>query len=281
MENDKSVKLLYHEQKDVEYGCVKFHHIYHGYPLYHSHDFYEYFICYQGEYKQIINNEVHYFRNLDCCLLRPEDAHSVEENKKDSSHYSILVRKDAFESFVNFTSPSLLEKLENNGTMYFSISENRVRKIIFYLNQLREEQNNKENVEVLTHLLLFNLLEPLFTQNSVYESEKRPSWLNDLLIEINKPDNLNWGVNEVVAHSNYSKTHLSRMFKEEMGRSIGDYLQEVKITNARDILVNSNMSIEELCDLIGHSSMSHFSSAFKKRYGMAPGKYRTKFKNKE
>ncbi|HBM70137.1 MAG TPA: AraC family transcriptional regulator, partial [Firmicutes bacterium] len=43
-------------------------------------------------------------------------------------------------------------------------------------------------------------------------------------------------------------------------------------------MIDFDMSITKLCDIIGHSSLSHFSSVFKKTYGMAPGKYRESYK---
>ena len=277
----KPITLLYAEQRDIEYGYVKFHHIYHDYQTYHDHDFFEVFLCYQGEYKQIINDKEYNFKKLDCCFLRPVDRHLVIELEKNSSHYSISIRRDEFTKFINNLDPSFMDILEKGDIPTFSLSESRFKKIIAYLNRIREVEQNSSEQNIINHFLLFNLVEPIFSQSNNFESGKRPQWLNELLIEINKPAHLNWGVSDVVAHSHYSQTHLARLFKEEMGKSLGEYLQEVKITNARDMLVNSDMCLNELCDIIGHSSLSNFSSLFKKYYGLPPGKYRSLNKKKE
>lgn len=277
----KSIVLEWCKEPDIAYGPVKFHHVYHDYPTYHGHDFYEFFLCTQGCYQQLINEKRVVFKRLDACLLGLSSSHKLLEDARDSAHYSIGIRKDAFESVASFLEPLFVNKLEEEGHRCFSVSEARMKKIISYLNQIRETSDCQNEQDVAVKLLLFNLLEPLLSQSDLLKSGTRPTWLNDLLIEINSPEHLAWDVSDVVAHSNYSKTHLARLFREEMGKSIGEYLQEVKINNARDILVNSDMSLAELCDLIGHSSLSHFSNVFKRYYGMAPGKYRAAHKPKE
>jgi AraC family transcriptional regulator, dual regulator of chb operon len=277
------ITLCFKTQVDPSFGgLIKFHHIYHSYAEYHNHDFYEFFICTQGRYEQIINGKSRYFSRLASCLLFPSDAHATIEKEKDSGHYSINVEKAFFEKMVEqFAPPCFLEQFKELGSREFTLSEARLKKIVQYLAQIKEHEGNDETQHPLIVFLLFNLIESMYGQNGLNEENKRPAWLKELLVEVNKPENLYWDVSEAVSHTNYSKTHLCRLFKEHMGVSLGEYLQKVKISNARDLLVNSDMSLSELCDIIGHSSLSHFSSIFKKTYGMAPGKYRAKFKAAE
>lgn len=279
---EKPITFIYDNQKDVEYGnSIKFHHVFHDYNEYHNHDFFEFIVCFQGAYKHIVNGVSYPLGKLDCCFLYPNDAHALIEDKKDSSHYCISIKQEAFSSLILAMDPFFFERFKQGEYHSFILSEARLKKIVFYLSQIKEKEGNAFEQSPLVSLLLLNLIEPLLVQKESVSENNRPSWLNELLIEINKPDNLNWDVNDVVGRTNYSKTHLARLFKEYVGESIGSYLQKVKLSNARDILINSNMSITELCDIIGHSSLSHFSSVFKKTYGMAPGKYREKYKTKE
>ena len=277
----KGITLFWDKEPDIAYGSIKFHHVYHDYPVYHGHDYYEFFLCSQGGYRHIINDQEVQFKRLEGCLTALNAKHKVYEAMPNSSHYSVAVRKEDFEAFSNFIDSNFLSQLNEKGYLFYSLSEARMKKIISYLNQVRESKDVPHEREIATKFLLFNLLEPMIGQSQFLQAGKRPEWLNDLLIEINNPENLSWDVSDAVAHSHYSKTHLARLFKEEMGKSIGEYLQEVKINNARDILVNSDMSLAELCDVIGHSSLSHFSNVFKHYYGMAPGKYRAAHRIKE
>ena len=276
------VTLYFAKQLDKEYGGVlKFHHVCHSYLEYHNHDFYEFFICTQGKYEQVINGKKYTFSKLGSCLIYPEESHGVVEKEPDSWHYSVTFEKNFFERTLNFFVPNFLDRSKGIDQRTFILSEARLKKVVLYLTQIKEIEDKSQEQKSMISFLLFNLVESLFNQTELSEENKRPEWLKELLIEINKPENLHWDVTDTVAHTNYSKTHLCRLFKEHMGISLGEYLQKVKISNARDLLVNSDMSLSELCDIIGHSSLSHFSSVFKKTYGMAPGKYRAKFKATE
>lgn len=278
---ERGLVFTWETETDTPYGAIRFHHNYHGYSYYHSHDFYELFITNNGSYHHNINGKEVHCKRLEAILMGLNTPHSITEDAPNSSHYSLSFRKEEFENYVNFLSPTFLNELKEKGYFCFVFSESRLKKIIFYLNQIRESQKDKEAQDVAIKLLFFNILEPLLSQENIYQTANKPGWLNELLVKINDPNNLDWNVADVVAHSNYCKTHLSRLFRKEMGKSIGEYLQEVKINNARDILINSEMSLCEICDLIGHSSLSHFSNIFKKYYGMAPGQYRSTHKKRE
>lgn len=278
---DEKKTFLFKSQKDIEYGeCLKFHHVFHSYSESHNHDFYEFIICFQGSYKHIVNGEERILQKLDSELLFPSDCHSLEEKDKDSSHYCISFEKHFFEKEISAFDPSFFERYKK-GRRLFSLSEARLKKIVFLLAKIVEEKDKDSLLQTLVSLLLFNLFEPFFLQNETTSDNEKPSWLRELLIDINKPDNLWWGVDDVVDRTNYSKTHLSRLFRKYMGVSIGEYLQKIKLNNARDILINSEMPLYELCEIIGHTSQSHFSSTFKKIYGISPAKYRAKYKSKE
>ena len=273
------VKLYYSTEPDKDCSGVKFHHLYHDYPLYHGHDFFEFFICTSGSYIQNINGENKTFNKYDCCLLTPKDSHSIIDNDSKTGHYAIEVSISFFEKFCSGLGLSLFEKIDNGTYQTFTITEYRLRQIISYLNQIRDMPDG-EDKEIINNLLLFNLMEPIITNTKLVYADNKSEWLNDLLIEINKPANLYWSVNDVINNSNYSHTHLSRMFKEEMNESLVQYLTDVKMANARDLLINSDISLEEICNILGYSSLSHFNNLFKKYYGLTPGKYRNKYKNK-
>ncbi len=278
----KPIKLTYAAHRDIDYGqTLKFHHVFHGFQTYHNHDFYEFIIFFQGTYTQVIDGIEHQQKKLDCTFLFPENAHAIYESSEDSSHYCVCFKKEAFDKMALAAIPTFFSLFKPSEYNCFTLSEARLKKIAFLLSEIKDHEGEEERIRPLISFLVFNLLEPLFTQRQSYSENSRPKWLNELLVEINNPNNLAWSVSDIVERTSYSKTHLSRLFKEYTGESIGEYLQKVKLSSARDLLINSDVSITELCDLIGHSSMSHFSSVFKKTYGMAPGRYREIHKLKE
>ena len=73
-----------------------------------------------------------------------------------------------------------------------------------------------------------------------------------------------------------STGHLSRMFHQETGRKLVDYLQEVRMEHAARLLQEGVMTNEEICERIGYSRLQYFSSKFKEHYGLTLNEYRRK-----
>ena len=53
-----------------------------------------------------------------------------------------------------------------------------------------------------------------------------------------------------------------------------DYLNSVRIAKAREMLDNTGMSVNEICQATGFNSVQNFIRVFKKYVGMTPGQYR-------
>lgn len=74
-----------------------------------------------------------------------------------------------------------------------------------------------------------------------------------------------------------NKFYLTRIFKEQFGVSINNYLLQVRITQAKQHLRFSDMSIEKVAAEIGIDDVRYFTRIFKKVEGMTPGEYRKRW----
>lgn len=70
--------------------------------------------------------------------------------------------------------------------------------------------------------------------------------------------------------------YLSRLFRKETGRSLTDYIVELRINKARHELEHTNIRISDIAANVGYSNFSHFSKLFKKETGLTPQEYRKK-----
>ncbi len=68
--------------------------------------------------------------------------------------------------------------------------------------------------------------------------------------------------------------HLCRSFKRAYGDTPVAYLVKLRLTHARRLLLSTDLSVNEIRDCCGFLSSSYFYTAFKRREGMAPGRYR-------
>lgn len=67
---------------------------------------------------------------------------------------------------------------------------------------------------------------------------------------------------------------LNRRFKNALGKTPLDYLQDIRINTAKDLLKTSNLSIGEIADRVGYQDTNYFTRLFKKQLAITPNAYR-------
>src|SRR5690606_18169277 len=67
---------------------------------------------------------------------------------------------------------------------------------------------------------------------------------------------------------------LKKGFKELVGNTVFGYINEVKMNKAKKMLTNQNLSVSQVSELIGYKNPQHFSTAFKKRFGIIPSRFK-------
>lgn len=81
----------------------------------------------------------------------------------------------------------------------------------------------------------------------------------------------------VAAHAGYSRFHFVRAFKAAYGETPGQYLTHRRIERAEEMLRGADLSVTEICHLVGFSSLGTFSTRFKTRTGLSPSEYRSTY----
>lgn len=86
----------------------------------------------------------------------------------------------------------------------------------------------------------------------------------------------NLTVEYIASALSLNPSYLSKLFKQEMGRSISTYIRDQKIDIAKNMLRHLDESSLSIANYLGFSSQSHFIQVFKKETGMTPEEYRKK-----
>ncbi|MFD6158552.1 helix-turn-helix transcriptional regulator [Nocardia sp. NPDC060256] len=84
-------------------------------------------------------------------------------------------------------------------------------------------------------------------------------------------------LDELAAAAGVSKYHFLRAFAAVYGLTPAAYLAERRIERAQDLLRSSNVTVTEVCMLVGYSSLGSFSSKFRQLVGVTPSEYQAKF----
>ncbi len=81
-------------------------------------------------------------------------------------------------------------------------------------------------------------------------------------------------VNELAEIERYNVTYYNDWFKKRTGVSPGNYLRRIRIDKAKELLENTNFSVTNIAVMVGYSSNSTFTRAFRSIEGMSPKSYR-------
>ncbi len=94
--------------------------------------------------------------------------------------------------------------------------------------------------------------------------------------------NLNQKLNveEISQKVGISHDYLEKLFKRELGITVGNFILSSRVQSSQKLLKNSNMSISEIAIAMGFSSSSHYIKAYKSIYNITPSKHRGRFKNR-
>lgn len=79
---------------------------------------------------------------------------------------------------------------------------------------------------------------------------------------------------DIAAIASMNSQHFLRMFKQVYSITPHQYLIDLKLKKARQLLENNDLTINDICQSIGFESAFSFSVLFKKRFGMPPSHFR-------
>lgn len=72
----------------------------------------------------------------------------------------------------------------------------------------------------------------------------------------------------------FNPTYFSTLFKKNSGSNFVDYLSEVRINKAKELLKETDLSVAVICEEVGYLDMKHFKKMFKKKTGLNPNEFR-------
>lgn len=171
-------------------------------------------------------------------------------------------------------SGAITESLQNENTIIqIGYDEEMVG---LYRKILEVSNGERPGYRQLLSGILIHLLAYLFFR------EKDNNWKDkEVLNKIDKArlmirEKLNSPVSpeELAAALNMSYTWFRRMFRQYTGLAPAQYITQLKIQKARELLSVTSMPIKEIALELGYESIDYFSTLFKKQTGTTPGQFR-------
>jgi YesN/AraC family two-component response regulator len=147
------------------------------------------------------------------------------------------------------------------------VSSQGIDRLILFLKTLDAFANTKE----------YDLLSMLGYENSVdlADAERINTVMNFVMTNYSEEIK----ISTIAKLINLTEASFCRYFKSKTHKTFSQFLNEVRILNACKLLVDSNMTITQICYNAGYNNISHFNRQFKLITGLTAKEYSKKYLN--
>ncbi len=253
-------------------------------PYYHYHDHYEILYVYKGERTLTINDADSALNEFSIAFIPPYCIHKTSSHK---NHYSKRILINFSMKFIDQLAPPVKEKL----LMCFTVQNNIItfgkkaieeliplfQDIIYYQSQPKDGFSDVRNLLFLGKILL------IANENNYNRHiDKEYIEYSHLIMKISEYIENNHQdqicLDALSEKFNISKYTISRTFRSITGYSFVQYLNNIRIIHAQNILVSTSQKITDIAYTCGFDSATHFERCFKKITGITPKEYRKKYR---
>lgn len=213
-------------------------------------------------------------------IMKPNTRHGITKTMHDMSFISIHIKAEYLDRLIreiigSSNTPFLCEQCllhsEVQNVIAALISEmrdNRVGRSLLI-------QNLTENlcIQLIRHYHISQLEEISLFEKPLNEGQQRFQNVIEYMQE-NLEDKLT--IEKLAELARMNRFHFIRAFKAAFGQSPYDFLTDLRITQAKRLLVHTRLSANEIGEQCGFFSASRFSAAFRQNTGATPSAYRTR-----
>lgn len=250
------------------------------YPVHHHAD-YEINLVLDTYGKRIIGDSEEEFSTLDLVMIGPNIPHAWHGEVVEGNHVVTIQFSD---KFLNF--PILEKRLfsqirellyeSQRGVCFPEKTKLEIKDKILRLTKMQGFQTVLEFLSILHELSISDrsvlMANKYDTQSIVRTSKSRRIAKVCNYIENNFEKQIK--LSEVAEMVNMSESAFSHFFKKKTSCTFIDYVINLRVARACQMLSETTHSIAEICFLCGFNNLSNFIRIFKKKKGSTPSEYR-------
>lgn len=260
---------------------------FHGQPCFHAHPELELVLILEGYGKRIIGDKVEPFESGDMVFIGSNVPHVWLSDpafyKEDSSlqskvivtYFNPGIFQQMFDSVKEFEGIKEMIAQASKGIKIFGETKRIIAEKLLTLTSLKGFEKVEALLRIM-HLISISSEKSFITSNEVDEHNARNS---DRLIDVIKfiKNNLHEQISlkQVADIACMTEQSLCRYFKKRTKMSFSQYLLELRMANARKILIESDKPISDIAYLCGYNSSSHFCKVFRDHTGQSPYQYKS------
>jgi AraC-like DNA-binding protein len=258
---------------DVAFTWVNFE-----YPMMHTHEYWELFFIAAGTIDHIINGRRQTLIKGDACLIRPSDEHCLlftdRNQNKSYQHINFIIDpKYAEQIFFNYGAGCRAALLNSPNALSFKLDPQKTNSMMERCLTIQTIDAPIEQKIFQCKIIAVDLINDFMKQKHFF-SNAYPEWMKNLLFIINNPNFNSDSMETLAENTPYSYSRLSRIFKSLTGMTLTEYIIGVKMSYAKELLQNSDMTILAIASEINYESLSYFNRTFKKHFNLTPKAFR-------
>ena len=228
----------------------------------HYHDYYELYYLRVGRRDYFIEDKLFPVSAGEFILIPPGKLH------RTGGEYGERVLIGFTEEFLArvYTPETRKDLLQCFESWKRTPSSNQQER---YIDLLKKLQAHTDKTEAALQLGVL-LLELQRCSSEEIEADS----VSAILSYINKNYGNIENLDDIAENFFVSKYHLCRIFKNALQMTVIDYLNQIRIKNACQMLTFSHKPIQEISELCGYHATAYFSSVFRQVMGKSPSEYR-------
>ncbi len=243
----------------------------------HSHDYYELYFLLEGEREFFIDNKMFVVPKNSLVAVPPYSMHKTAGGpyRRINLNVSQDLLSDSENAFLKKISRH--PAIELNKTCAATIIQLLKEGAILQTKSLPDKRETILSIaKTIIYLLSSQSVKPVSLASMTFNSGNVSSDTLKIIYYINKNYDKDITLKEICNEFYLSKVTLCKQFKKVMNCSVMRYVFNLRINKAKELLIYSDDSIEEISRICGFSSANYFGLAFKKETGLSPFNYRKK-----
>lgn len=235
-----------------------------------------FFYVEEGEGNLTYQNQTYSMKKGDCAFIDCRNKYSQSSSCKNlwSLKWIHFYGSNMSEIYAKY--------LERGGEVCFSVSDSKPNPFVLILDLIMETASSSSYIrdmkinEQLSHLLTL-LME--YSWNPEKAKLSNTNCLNVADVKVYIDQNFTDKISlDAVAHQfNVNKSYLLRLFKENTGLTVNNYILQKRILRAKNELRFTNKTLDLIAEECGLECANYFIRIFKKIEGLTPGEYRKRW----
>jgi AraC-like DNA-binding protein len=222
-------------------------------------------------------------------IHRPNEKHSLECNDTICPNVAILGFEADAEALEFFShSPVTLQPRHKNLFSRIMVEGMNVFSPPYdvpYTLEMKKREDapfgSEQMLQICLETFLITLVRDFHTTVAVTQGRTSPNTkLSDIYDYISQHYTERFSLDDICFLFGTNKTTLCQSFKEEYGITVLNYINQLKIKDAKTFLREQKLSITEISETLGFSSIHYFCRLFKKHTNMSPKEYVSSIKSR-